>query len=436
MSALRKKIEPYGARLITSNAVLACKRKLQEAKRQILVRPHQLDCYLRINDPYSYLLVQVMPSLQGRFSVQIGFRTILELQDDMYPEPQMWHDNAFIDACLLAELYHLSMPEQAPESDDKRVADYTAALMAMEAPYDVDWLKVQQLFAQYWAGAELKDATVLDVPHLERNQATLKQNGHYMSAMLNYGGEWYWGLDRLDHLENRFNEAGLNTSAALVEFDKTWQGFCSTPELSQQDPRTKKFILYFSIRSPYSHLGLEQALKLADHYQLEFELKPVLPMVMRGLKVPNTKKMYILHDTKREARKLGIDYGFVADPLGEGVLRCYALYLYAKSEGKENDYLLAYARAVNAQGVHSDTDEGLRQIVEGCGLEWQKAQQILSAPDWRESWQDWAEDNRREMVAKGQWGVPSVSYGDLTLWGQDRLVFIEKAIQQDLAQSD
>jgi len=146
--------------------------------------------------------------------------------------------------------------------------------------------------------------------------------------------------------------------------------------------------------------------------------------------------MYILHDTKREARKLGIDYGFVADPLGEGVLRCYALYPYAKSEGKENDYLLAYARAVNAQGIHSDTDDGLRQIIESSGLDWAKAQQILSAPDWRESWQGWAEDNRREMVAKGQWGVPSVSYGDLTLWGQDRLVFIEKAIQQDLAQSD
>jgi 2-hydroxychromene-2-carboxylate isomerase len=156
-------------------------------------------------------------------------------------------------------------------------------------------------------------------------------------------------------------------------------------------------------------------------------------MVMRGLLVPNAKKMYIFHDTKREAIKLGIDYGFVADPLGEGVKRCYALFNYAESLGKETDFLLNYAEAVNAQGIRSETDQGLKIIVERTGLDWVYAQQLLNSDECHEQWQVWAEENREQMLALGSWGVPTFQYGDLVLWGQDRAGLIERAVLEDLA---
>ena len=31
---------------------------------------------------------------------------------------------------------------------------------------------------------------------------------HYSGAMFFYGGEWYWGVDRLFHLESRLRELG------------------------------------------------------------------------------------------------------------------------------------------------------------------------------------------------------------------------------------
>lgn len=110
-----------------------------------------------------------------------------------------------------------------------------------------------------------------------------------MSAMLNYAGEWYWGLDRLDHLEKRLLQLGLGNGSEVL-FDKTYCDFCKTAPLLAANSQHKKLTLYFSIRSPYSHLGLQQAIKLAQHYQLTFEVKPILPMVMRGLRVPDTKK--------------------------------------------------------------------------------------------------------------------------------------------------
>lgn len=449
---LRKSIQPYAARIISSSAVLNAKRCLVEYKRRLLQQPHQVAIYLRINDPYSYLLVQVLPDLQRRFQIEMHFKTILHLRDDMYPEAEMWHDNAFIDANHLAHLYDLKFPSKAPQQTDAESAiQATHKLLSLESlalEKDFDWQQVNRIFEQYWfpqdcdsselsRGPVHQDETKL-AQHLIENEQTLAKQGHYMSAMLHYNGEWYWGLDRLDHLEKRLNTLGVNDSryAKDVVFNKTYVNFCQQPAidkvaLGKQALADKKLIVFFSIRSPYSHIGLEQVIKLAQHYDLTLDIKPILPMIMRGLSVPDSKKMYIFHDTKREASKLGIDYGFVADPLGQGVENCYSLFAYAQSLGCEQSFLLNYARGVNAQGIRSETDKGLKLIVQRSGMDWAHAKTLLQDPATQTAWHQWAEDNRQQMLALGSWGVPTLQYGDLVLWGQDRLGLIEQAIRKE-----
>lgn len=437
--SLRKIIQPYGARLISSNSMLKCQRQIQETKRKLLKRPHHIDIYLRINDPYSYLLVQVLADFEQRYDVQMTFRTILNLQQDMYPEEDMWHDNGYVDAEHLADLYQLEWPNENPAKASLRVQQGTQLLLQLENQQGdrCDWVGIERVFKQYWFQQPF-DALAEDnlrgrtwEQRLAENEQTLTEQGHYMSAMLYYAGEWYWGLDRLDHLEKRLINLGLGGDTE-VRFDQTYCNLCKSEPLQVPNPKLKKLTLFFSIRSPYSHLGLQQAITLAQHYQLILEVKPVLPMIMRGLLVPDTKKMYIFHDTKREAEKLGIDYGFVADPLGEGVNRCYSIFKYAQSLGKETDYLLNYAQAVNAQGIRSETDAGLKIIVERSGLDWEHAKQLLQQSDCNQQWQVWAEENRQEMVALGSWGVPTFQYGDSVLWGQDRAGLIERVILSDM----
>jgi len=130
--------------------------------------------------------------------------------------------------------------------------------------------------------------------------------------------------------------------------------------------------------------------------------------------------------------KLGLDYGFVADPLGIGVERCYALFDYAKSKGKEVGYLLSFARAVNAQGIHSDTDSGMQKIVEAAGLDWSEAKPILDSEFASGDWRTWAEHNYSQMRALGLWGVPSFAYEDVAVWGQDRIDVIEQRVCEKL----
>jgi 2-hydroxychromene-2-carboxylate isomerase len=266
---------------------------------------------------------------------------------------------------------------------------------------------------------------------LSENEQKLRRLGHYQGSMTYHLGEWFWGVDRLDHLERSLIDQGLSRETSVdITFTQTWAGVGSTPVglpegLEDHPASDTPLEVFFSIRSPYSYLGLERAITLARNWNVPLRLRPVLPMLMRGQSVPDAKKWYIFHDTKREALKLGISYGFVADPLGPGVERCYALFEYARSLGREIEYMRSYARAVNAEGIRSETDEGLRIIVERAGLDWQKAKSLLTDQSWR----SWAEGNRKAMYDCGLWGVPSFRYGAVSCWGQDRLWLIADEVK-------
>ena len=422
---------PLLARIVSSNTLLTSRRKYQELKRKQTNSPHLLQIFICINDPYSYLLVQVLEDLSQRFNITIKLHTIYYFDTSMFPEKEMCEEYAFIDAGYIAKLYALKFPNAALDYSKHRIESYTQKLLELET-LSAPLASFNKLFTQFWSDIHSTES-VVELTHnkqLATNEALLKSLGHYMSAMIFYGGEWYWGIDRLDHLEQRLTTLKLNTNDSDVKYNKTYKQLCnqlpanSIPLKWTNEP----LVLYFSIRSPYSHLGLEHAIKLSRHYNVELIIKPVLPMLMRGLPVPNNKKMYIFHDTKREAQKHNINYGYVADPLGKGVERCYALYAYAQSEGKATEYLLAYAQAVNALGVRSETNSGLKKIIDRCGLDWQKALVFLDDNSWR----IWAESNLKEMYSLGVWGVPSLKYKNTVVWGQDRVFVIEDAIADDI----
>lgn len=423
---------PYLTRALSSDTLLASRRGAHEIVRRLAGRNHQLQVFLRADDPYSYLLVQVLDRIQARFDVSISFHTVLHRQQDMYPEPELWHHNACFDAAHLAELYGLDFESNQPELDPRRVEQATAALLAAEDGDDFPD-RARGILNLLWrspdtpvpAPVNLDDAPIR--ARLAANEALLKRLGHYFSAMIYYGGEWYWGLDRLDHLERRLIDLGLARSAEpTVQFDKTWRNFCRHQAPQGASPG-HPLVLYWSARSPYSHIALLRSVELARFHGIELDIRPVMPMMMRGMNVPKTKKMYIFHDTKREADKLGVPYGFVADPLGPAVERCYALLDYARSKGKLVDFLLSFARGVNAEGIRAETDAGLRKIVSRCGLDWDLARPLLTNTHWRKE----VEDNLEEMRGLGFWGVPSFRYGDHRFWGQDRLGLIERAILRD-----
>ncbi|MFE8069649.1 DsbA family protein [Marinobacteraceae bacterium S3BR75-40.1] len=427
-----KTLMPYLARTLSSNRLRDTRRYVHEAARRLQGAPHRLQVFLRLDDPYSALLVQALPDLLERFDIELQFHTVLHLDPSMFPAPEMWRANAMHDAAHLAHLYDLPYEPQGWLDDEGAIEAATAALLEAEGNAERYLRTAHSLFSHFWVqpSARLGSLPEYNRPsrleQLAHNERQLREEGHYLSAMIGYGGEWYWGLDRLDHLERRLIALGAARQAdPEIHYDRTYRDFCrhSPPSARPRLP----LVLYWSARSPYSYIGLERAVQLAHHYRIELQIKPVLPMVTRGMAVPKTKKMYIFLDTKREAEKLGLPYGFVADPLGRAVERCYALVDFAREAGKLEDFLLSFARGVNAEGIRAETDRGLRKIVERFGLSWHEAREQLRDENWRH----WAQQNLEEMLALGCWGVPSFRYGDRVFWGQDRIGLIEQAIIGD-----
>ena len=434
-------VVPHLANMLFSTRLLNLKRALQERKRKRRQEPHVVTAYLCINDAYSYLLIQVLADFQNRFDVEFDFRCVLNKQEEMYPAPVLWDKNASIDGHYLAELYQLDFPQIAPRASSSRDKQITAQLLHWELePGFLD--KARKLFQYYWQSNELEIQKIVNPDiashtecyqhHLLANENLLKGNGHYLSAMLHYGGEWYWGLDRLQYLEQRLNELGINNQTPVIKYNLGKKHFCQ--QLSEKAVRDAcdeglndaPLEMYWSIRSPYSYIALVRAKQLAAYYHVPLVVKPVLPMVMRRMQVPNIKKFYISLDAKREAKQMGLEFGCIADPLGEGVERCYALYEYAQSQGKGVEYLESYARGVWSQGIRSDTDTGLKKIVERAGLKWQEAQTLLADNTWR----SWAQNNLAQLYGEDMWGVPSFKYQDTKVFGQDRINCLERAIVQ------
>ena len=102
-------------------------------------------------------------------------------------------------------------------------------------------------------------------------------------------------------------------------------------------------------------------------------MRPVLPMVMRGVPATREKGMYIFSDTAREARRRGVAYGNMYDPIGNPVRRCYSLYPWAVSQGKGNELLSAFLKHAFALGVNTNNNRGLKRVVESAGLSWSEA---------------------------------------------------------------
>jgi 2-hydroxychromene-2-carboxylate isomerase len=258
-----------------------------------------------------------------------------------------------------------------------------------------------------------------------RRRAELK---HYAGAMFWYEDEWYWGVDRLYHLEARLRslQALRDQSLPLIAPRPT------IPAVFDSDAKQLTLEYYPSLRSPYTAVSWEPTMKLVRDSGIKLQVRPVLPMVMRGVPATLEKGFYIFKDAAREARAMGVDYGKFYDPIGEPVIRGYSLYMWAAQQGKGTEFLGAFLKAAFARGINTNRLSGLRTVVETACLDWDEARHQLSNDSWREP----LEDNRKSMYEFGSWGVPSYRLLDrdgqevLGAWGQDRLWLVARKIEE------
>ncbi len=181
---------------------------------------------------------------------------------------------------------------------------------------------------------------------------------------------------------------------------------------------------FFSFRSPYSYLAVPRAFALAERFDVVVVFRGVIPMVSRGQSVPRAKSLHTLRDAKREARRLGMPFGPVYDPLGEGAMRCLLVSEHAVDVDREREFVLAASRAIWAEAIDVARDEGLRPICERAGLGWRACEEAFHDRRLRAR----VDANTAALSDLGHWGVPVFAVEGGLFWGQDRIEDLEIAL--------
>ena len=411
--------------LAFSEGVQNLRRRLGEARRRLSRQPHVVSVFLELDDPYSYVLSHYLPELAAYYDVELRLYLTEAVTEAYRPAPELYPEYAVNDCRQLArELGIPFLDKGSAPPVEHRVALLNA--LAVRAPDAGSDKELLEAIAAYWRGDSEGVARRADgsAPHaadalLQRNQKRLRKLGHYNTAMLHYGGEWYWGVDRLHYLTQRLAKLGLQDSSGVPPKIASIEQLMHV-DLPIRPPAAAKDFppleFFFSFRSPYSYLALRRAIAIADAFGVAIQFRPVLPMVKRGMQVPRPKLLYIAADSSREARRLGVPYGKMADPLGAGVERCLAVWHYAVSEKRERDFIVAACEAIWSEAIDVSTDAGLRKVTAKAGLFWPEASAAVDNDAWRQI----ANDNRASMMESGSWGVPTMRLGDFATWGQDR----------------
>ena len=368
-SIIQPRLLPY----LLGEPRLRAARAKHEAQRVRSGRPHRVQVFHDPADPYSQLLMTVLPEFRARYDVEVEVLEVGAPSASANPEAARLRDYAKDDAAALARRAGVDFTyEPRPHAVDTADADAQLAML-----------------------------------------------GHYQGGMIHYAGEWYWGLDRLHYLEERLAELGAKRDGAP---DGPIHAPPTVPSGSGDSGATIHW--YASFRSPYTAIVRDRIAELAERYGAELRLRPVLPMVMRGLPVPTAKRRYILPDTAREARRHAVAFGRVSDPVGRPVEMAYSLIPHARERGRDVAYARAWLTAVWSEGVDAGKPRNLRRIAEHAGLDWAEAREHLGTDGWRAD----VEANRVEMLERGIWGVPSFRVDDEIVWGQDRLWRVEEML--------
>ncbi len=400
---------------------VSTRRSVRAFGRRLFGRKRRLVFFHRVDSPQSYLLAQALERFLGAYEFELEIVVVPAPAADFDPEPALRARHELRDAVAVAPCYGLTFPAHAELPHEARVRMANAVLLKGRPAREQLRIAValsRALFEGDGDGLhrlsdELGTASGQEVrPRLEAGYRRLRAEGHFQEGALAFEGEWYVGVDRLVHLEERVHDEGGANGPLLF-------GGPAIPAAPAAAPRVPVEV-FFSFRSPFSYLGLARLARLAETHPIDIVPRPVLPLVMRGVVVPDEKLRYIVFDAAREARRHDVPFGRLRDPLGDGVERCLSLAAVAARADRALPFALAAMEAIWNEAADLRDDERCVEIAERAGLDAPSARAALARRDFRA----FTDANLEALAELGLWGVPSFRVGDRAFFGQDRLPLV------------
>ena len=432
---LSTRLRSVGMRVMASQKLLHLRKSAARRRRQRQGQAPMILYFHQVDDPYSLIMAGQLQRFASHTTLPIKPYLVSGPEGAFQGDAERFAVWALNDAATIAGFLGEPLPIPAgctspsvPDSQQVAIANHILSDV-LTSP---DFLKQAQIQGQaLWRhenlGTNPADGASAALEEGNRLRETL---GHYLGGTLYFDGEWFWGADRLPRLWERLKSEGY-----LGKQQDAFDPYASGTEkpLSASSVGSAQITLeYFpSLRSPYTAIAHAAVNDLVNRSGVNLTLRPVMPMLMRGIPAPRAKQNYIITDCAREARAKGIAFGNFVDPFGEPVKRGFRLFPGALAQDKGMAFVGAFLDAAFANGTDIDSERGLRDVVTQAGLDWQTTS---NHPD-NQSWEELLEANLQAMLDAGLWGVPSFRVSspgeaDFCCWGQDRIWRVEHEIAQ------
>jgi 2-hydroxychromene-2-carboxylate isomerase len=399
----------------------AAQRAFAAARRRTTGAAPVVHYFHQVDDPHAALAARALPHLEAAYGVRVRPFLVSPPPLQTAPDPGRWRAWALGDAAVLAQGLGLAPTFARPPAQDQ-IAQAQAALAGCTSggAFSAACAAIEAAWRDE-PGAALPAPTGDGAAALAWGDSMRQRLGSYLGGAFHFEGEWYWGLDRLPFLEERLAASRPGAPPFVPRLEVQGSSGAAQPGVVIE--------AFVSLRSPYTYLAVPRLLALTRATGATLRLRPVLPMVMRGLPVPLVKRLAIIRDVAREAERLNLPFGAIADPVGRPTERGLAVLWAAMAQGQGEAFLLSFLQGVFADGIDAGTDRGLERLCARAGVSPATMRAALESDAWRKH----AEANRTDMLAAGAWGVPcfrlvSDAKTGPILWGQDRLWALERGL--------
>lgn len=193
----------------------------------------------------------------------------------------------------------------------------------------------------------------------------------------------------------------------------------------------KTLEFFFDYASPYSYLASEQLEAVVQRTGVEVRWRPfLLGAVFKATgNVPPittpSKGLYLAKDLDDWARYLGLPAFRMPDDFPINSLKANRLGLVAAEQGRIVPFSQATFRAAFVHGRDLNSPAVLAELAREAGLEPEKA---LARTEHQEI-KDALRRNTDEAVSRGAFGAPTFFVGEQMFFGNDRLMFVERALK-------
>ena len=219
--------------------------------------------------------------------------------------------------------------------------------------------------------------------------------------------------------------------------ERWWFECCIVVGGRREEVKMRQVEFYYDLVSPYSYLAYTQLGRICEEHDAELILRPMLLGAvhkMSGNRAPievEAKSRYQWRDIHRWADHYDVPLQF-PDPFPFRTLKTLRAAMFCSGRGEleaftREAFALYWQEDGAPEGLEADEDGPISEVARRIGTGPEEVLEGAAAPENKRALKDATE----EAVERGVFGAPAFFVDGEMFWGNDRLHFVEEALQSE-----